>query len=92
MYSLRARHCMPIMTVCMTHALAEARSASVGQGNAVARVTMGKVAARSKGEKTDACVMCKKQDVTFRAPHAMTPRRSVPWAAYAFGYATQLII
>ena len=36
--------------------------------HAVARVTMGKVAARSKVKKIDACVMCK----TFRAPHAMT--------------------
>ena len=55
------------MTACMILALAEARSASVPQGNAVARVTMGKVAARSKEENTDACVMCKK---TFRAPYS----------------------
>ena len=51
---------MSIMTVCMTQVLGEARSASVSLGIPVALVTVGKVAARSKGKKADACMMCNK--------------------------------
>ena len=48
------------MTVCMTQILGEARfaSASVPLGKSIVLVTVGKVTARSKGKKTDACVMC----------------------------------
>ena len=37
----------------------------------------GKIAARSKGKKTDACVVCK-YNRTFRVPYAMTHERSGP--------------
>ena len=53
------------MTVCMTQILEEARSASasVPLGKSVVLVTMGKVTARSKGKKTDACVMCEYNNI-----------------------------
>lgn len=41
--------------------ITEACCANVPLGKAVTQATMGKVAAQSKGEKTDTCVMCNKK-------------------------------